>query len=114
VNGEAIYGSGPTPFGAECGAFSPTEKDMKGNPVFVTAWDWRCTTKPGRLFIHLFKWPGASFGLAAVQETIRKAYMLADPKQTPLTVAQNGTNVTVSLPTSAPDPMASVLVLETK
>jgi hypothetical protein len=40
--------------------------------------------------------------------------MLADSQQTPLTVAQNGTDITVSLPARAPDPIASVLVLETK
>ena len=114
VNGEAIYGSGPTPFGAERGAVSPTEKSEKGKPTFVEPRDWRCTTKPGKLFIHLFKWPGAAFSLPVVKGQITKAYMLADPKQTPLTVAQNGTDVTVSLPASAPDPIASVLVLETK
>jgi alpha-L-fucosidase len=97
VNGEAIYGCGPTPFGAESGA-----------------WDWRCTTEPGKLFIHLFKWPGASFALAGVKDKIVKAYMLADAQQAPLAVTQNGTDVTVSLPASAPDPLASVLVLETK
>jgi len=114
VNGEAIYGCGPTPFGAECGAFSPTEKDKNGKPVFVAAWDWRCTTKPGKLFIHFFKWPGASFVPPGMKEKITKAYLLADPAQTPLTVTQNGTEATVSLPVSAPDPIASVLVLETK
>jgi alpha-L-fucosidase len=30
VNGEAIYGTGPTPFGDEAGAFSETEKDRNG------------------------------------------------------------------------------------
>jgi len=114
VNGEAIYGCGPTPFGPECGALSPTQKDAKGNPVFVEAWDWRCTTKPGRIFIHLLKWPGATFVLPGVKEKITKAYMLADPKQTPLIVTQNGLDVTVSLPASAPDPIASVLVLKTE
>ena len=48
VNGEAIYGSGPTPFGA------------RGFPAYG---DWRCTTKPGKIFIHLFEWPGATFTL---------------------------------------------------
>ena len=54
VNGEAIHGAGPTAFGAELGAYSPTEKDKDGKPVFVALNEWRCTTKPGRLFIHFF------------------------------------------------------------
>ncbi len=46
VNGEAIYGTQPTLFGAEAGAFSATEKDSRGNPRFIPAWDWRSTTAP--------------------------------------------------------------------
>jgi len=110
VNGEAIYNCGPSPFVA----VGTTEKNKKGKPVFVDTRSWRCTTKPGKLFIHLFTWPGASFVLPGVKDKITKAYMLADPKLTPLTVAPNGTDLTVSLPASAPDPIASVLVLETK
>jgi alpha-L-fucosidase len=45
VNGEAIYGTSPTVFGAEVGAISQTETNRNGSPVFKTAWDWRCTTK---------------------------------------------------------------------
>ena len=44
VNGEAIYGTGPTPFGAEAGNFSDTEKDKNGKPKFIPSWDWRATT----------------------------------------------------------------------
>jgi hypothetical protein len=39
------------------------------------------------------------------------AYMLAD-RSTPLKVSQTGENLTVRLPAQAPDPIASVLVLE--
>ena len=56
INGEAIYGAGPTPFGEELGASDPVAKDSKGNPVFHEATDYRVTTKPGKLYIHLFKW----------------------------------------------------------
>ena len=63
VNGEAIYGTGPTPFGAEAGKFSDTEKDEKGQPKFVPAWDWRCTTRPGKMYVAIFRWPKDSFPL---------------------------------------------------
>ena len=34
VNGEAIYGTGPTIFGAEAGTFSTTQTNRQGKPVF--------------------------------------------------------------------------------
>jgi len=112
VNGEAIYGCGPSPFGAERGAVSPTEKDKKGKPVFVPKWDWRATTKPGKIYIHLLTWPGTSFQLADVKGTVTKAYLLADPKRAALPIAQKGSDLTVTLPAQAPDPLASVLALD--
>ena len=112
VNGESIYGAGPTPFGGELGVFSTTEKDKKGNPVFDHSSEWRCTTKPGKLYIHLFKWPVGSFALADVQGKVVKAYMLSDPELKPLEVSQTGTKVSVKLPDAAPDKTASVLCIE--
>ena len=112
VNGEAIYGTGPTAFGAEAGEYSPTEKDKNGKPVFKTAWEWRCTTKPGKLFIHLFKWPAEPFRLDGVKVQISKAYLLADPERKPLGVKQDNESWTVARPAQAADANASVLVLE--
>ena len=114
VNGDAIYGAGPTPFGAELGTPDATEKDKKGNPVFKISTDWRCTTKPGKLYIHLFKWPGGSFDLSDVTSKVNKAYLLADKSRKPLTVKQSGHSLAVMLPDTAPDKVDSVLVLETK
>ncbi len=114
VNGESIYGAGATPFGPELGTPDPSRKDKKGNPVVVPLTDWRCTTKPGKLYIHLFKWPGGSFKLAKVSGKVSRAYLLADAAHKRLTVEQNGERVTVKLPAQAPDRMDSVLVLETR
>jgi len=114
VNGDAIYGAGPTPFGKELGAVDPDgPKDKKGNPPFKIAMDWRCTTKPGKLYIHLFKWPGASLELSDVPGSVSKAYMLAD-KGKSLKVSQSGGKVAVALPAAQPDKIDSVVVLETK
>ena len=63
VNGEAIYGTQPTLFGAEAGAFSATEKDKNGKPKFVPAWKWRSTTRPDKIYIEIFKWPSGAFHL---------------------------------------------------
>ena len=123
VNGESIYGAQPTIFGPELGGPSPTKKDAQGRPVFVTAWKWRCTVKPAaagsgqasKVFIHLFVWPGETFTLAHMKSQVTKAYLLANPHKTLLTIRQNGADLTVSrLPDKAPDPIDTVLCLETK
>jgi alpha-L-fucosidase len=113
VNGEAIYGASPTPFGDELGHFDNTRQDKKGGPAFVQETEWRCTTKPGKLFITLFKWPNGAFEVSKVKDNVKKAYLLSDTKK-PLRVTQQGDKVTVALPGAAPGPMATVLVLETK
>jgi alpha-L-fucosidase len=113
VNGEAIYGTGPTPFGAELGAPDPERKDRRGNPVFNVKKDWRCTTKPGKLYIHLFAWPAGSFELPPIQEKVIGAYLLADPQRKALTARQDGQKWSIALPATAPDQIDSVLVLET-
>ena len=111
INGESIYGAGPTPFGDELGAPDPTQKDKKGNPTFHVATDWRCTTKPGKLYIHLFKWPTEWFQVSGVTSTVSKAYLLSDKSRKPLKVKQGGHNVAILLPATAPDKIDSVLVL---
>ena len=113
VNGEAIYGAGPTPFGEELGKPDPSRQDKNGRPVFTQATDWRCTTKPGKLYIHLFKWPTAPFELSKMPGKVTKAYLLADAKHAALKISQSGDKVTVSLPATAPGQIASVMVLET-
>jgi alpha-L-fucosidase len=112
VNGEAIYGAGPTPFGEELGELSATEKDRTGKPLFKARTDWRCTTKPGRIYAHLFKWPAGSFELAGLKNRVKKAYLLADPRQKRLAVKQGEGRISVTLPEQAPGPIASVLCLE--
>jgi alpha-L-fucosidase len=122
ANGESIYGAQPTIFGEELGRPSPTLKDARGNPVFVPAWQWRCTVKPapagssqgGKIFIHLFDWPGKAFTLAHLKDRVTKAYLLADPQRTLLPVRQDETTLTIgNLPDAAPDPVDTVLCLET-
>jgi alpha-L-fucosidase len=112
INGEAVYGAGPTPFGAELGAPDNSKLDKAGKPAFVMATDWRCTTKPGKYYIHLFKWPTGAFELADAKGKVTKAYLLADTGHKPLKVTQSGGKVTVALPERAPGEIASVLVLE--
>ncbi len=112
VNGEAIYETGPTPFGAEAGEFSPTELDKKGRKVFNSDWAWRATTKPGHLYITIFTWPrDGTISIPAYAQKISKVTMLGNAGL-PLTVRQNEKGMTISgLPKDSPNPYATVLDL---
>jgi alpha-L-fucosidase len=111
VNGDSIYGTGPTPFGGEAGAYSSTQKDKKGQPVFIPAWQWRATTKPGKVYIQIFQWPADGKFVVPMTNAAKSAYMLANPG-TKLDATQSDTGLTVTLPAKAPDPIASVLAIE--
>ena len=111
VNGEAIHGSGPTPFSDLHGKFSETEKGKKGQPKFTPNWDWRATTKPRKIYVMIFKWPtNQKFELAGLQSKVNKAYLLADRKE--LKVEASATGVNIAVPAEAPDKIASVICLE--
>ncbi len=98
ANGDALYGAGLSPFGEGF------------NRKFE---DWRCTTKPGKLFFTVFHWPSGGLKLPAFKNAIKKVYLLADPSKTdmPVTVGANGER-TVQNAHYAPDVMASVFVVE--
>ncbi|MCX6141931.1 MAG: alpha-L-fucosidase [Ignavibacteriales bacterium] len=114
VNGESIYGAGPSPFGQEFGTPNPdtSKKDTRGNRLFDAKTEWRCTTKPGKLYIHIFKWPSGQFELAGVTGNVGKAYFLADSTHKPLAVKQEKDRVSIALPPDAPDKLDSVVTLE--
>ena len=56
--------------------------------------------------------PTGALHLENVPRTVTKAYLLADHK--PLKLTQNGKALAVTLPAKALDPIATVVVLETK
>ncbi|MGJ8641610.1 MAG: alpha-L-fucosidase [Opitutaceae bacterium] len=111
IHGEAIYDCGPTPFGAEVGYYSDIEKDSKGKSKFVAEWKWRATTKPGKLFIHVFDW-SEQIQLPAFDEKIRTATLLSDPSKTELPFEQTDAGITIDLSTAKPYPIASVICFE--
>ena len=114
VNGEAIYGTQPTLFGAEAGAFSTTEKDKKGNPKFIPAWNWRSTTTANKIYVSIFNWPSSgTFHLDEIPRKVTGAYLLADKSRKPLKLTRSGSSLDVHLPEKALDPIATVLVLNT-
>jgi alpha-L-fucosidase len=122
VNGESIYGAGKTPFGAEFGKEDPVKKNKRGKAIFNQETDWRCTVKPmdwtwgkaGKLYIHLFKWPGAKFELASFNGKVEKAYMLADQDRKALKCSVTEGKLTIELPEKATDEIDSVLCIEVR
>ncbi|WP_165876840.1 alpha-L-fucosidase [Acidipila rosea] len=113
VNGESIYATQPTLFGAEAGSFSTTEMDKNGKPKFIPSWKWRSTTGVDKVYIQLFEWPAPVFHLDKMPRHVTGAYLLADKARTPLKVTKTGNGLDVALPEQPLDPIATVLVLQT-
>lgn len=112
VNGDAVYGTGRSPFGEGFKGYIGPVKDARGHTYNYPFTEWRCTTAPGRLYFTCFRWT-RDFKLPTFTATIKRAYLLSDPKKTnlPVTVATSGDRA-VQAPQYAPDVMADVLVLE--
>ena len=93
VNGESIYGTSASPFS--------------------TALPFgRATLKPGRLYLHVFDWPaGGTLSVPGWGKPVKRAYLLAHPSRG-LKFSQGKDGITIELSTTAPDPIATVIVLE--
>jgi len=95
VNGEAIH-------------------ETTASPYEKPAWG-RYTAKPGKLYVHVFDWPEDRILRVPVKSSqVTKAYFLADPTCRTLTLEMlaGSDNLVLKLPGQAPDPIASVLVIE--
>jgi alpha-L-fucosidase len=97
VNGEAIYGTSASPF--------------KRLP-----WG-RCTAKPGEkettLFLHVFNWPSdGKLIVPGLNNAVQSARLLATGAKLSAISTEEGFVVTV--PTTAPDPISSTVVLNIK
>ena len=113
MNGEAIYGAGPTPFGDELGEISRTLKDVRGEPLGFVQGDFRYTTKPGKLYITFFTEPRVPFALPAMKTIVTRAYYLGgDRGAAPIKVRTEGGRTILDIERPIPDPMASVAVVE--
>lgn len=99
VNGESVYGAGTSTF----------------HTKFLGDID-AVTERPGRCYLHVFKWPDdlKLFWYDVARNQFVKAYLLADAKRTPLKVDVYPQSLVLHLPSVAPDPLDSVIVLELK
>jgi alpha-L-fucosidase len=111
ANGEAVYGAGRSPFGEEFGEFSAKLKDHDGKPIFLARTDWRCTSRPGKLYFTIFKMPRDGFDLPAFKNTIQRAYYLGDAQHAAVSI-ETTNSVRVARPPRVANPMANVLCLE--
>jgi alpha-L-fucosidase len=111
VNGEAVYGAGPTPFGDELGEPSARgAKNVRGEPLLYPQTDWRVTTKPGKLFFTFFDEPRAPFPIPLMKNAVKRAYRLADHAPVAVKIANGQSSLNVDRPIF--DPMATVIVVE--
>jgi alpha-L-fucosidase len=94
ANGEAIYGTNPSPFATQL--------------LFG-----RATSKPDRVYLHVFDWPAnGTLSVASWGKRVKRAYLLVSPRDS-LKFTQTADAVTVRAPQTAADPIATVVVLET-
>jgi alpha-L-fucosidase len=94
VNGESVYGTTASPFAKQL-SFG------------------RATSRGNRVYVHVFDWPpDGRLQLPQWGRTVKKAYLLTSPK-TALKFNGSSESITVQTPGKAPDPIASVVVLET-
>jgi alpha-L-fucosidase len=112
LNAAAIYGAGPTPFGAELGYEDATKKDREGKPVWVDRNDWRCTTQPGKLFFTLLTKPTGSLSLPSFPNKILRAYLTSAPRDELAVLVKPGSATLVNVPTAAFGDLPPVLCLE--
>lgn len=76
--------------------------------------EWgRCTTKPGKLYLHIFDWPkDGKLEVPGLKNKVKKAYLLADQKHKKLFVNRLEDSVLISVPEKALDEIDTVVVLE--
>ena len=88
VNGEAIYGTGKSPFES-------------------LPFNGSCTCKPGKLFLHICRMPAKGLITLPLSNNINKAYLLANPG-----TALKVEGKTLTVPSPLADPIATVVVVE--
>ena len=94
INGEAIYGTTASPFATQL-TFG------------------RATSKPGRVYLHVFDWPtDGKLAVPAFGRNVKQAYLLTGPKQR-LKIEQTSDGSLITVPAQVPDSIATVIVVET-
>jgi hypothetical protein len=66
--------------------------------------------KPGKLYLHILNWPGASFRFEGLESEVKRAYFLANGSDVPF--QKDGAALQFTLPAEPLDPYDTVLVLD--
>ncbi len=100
INGESVYGSG--------GVDLPPSQHDWGRITHK-----KLTGGGERLYLHVFNWPlDKMLRVTGVTSRPQRIYLLHDKSETPLDYTQQGPYLHIQVPQIAPDPFASVVVLE--
>jgi alpha-L-fucosidase len=93
VNGESIYG---------------TSASTIGKPKWG-----RSTTKGDTIYLHVYDWPkDGKLTVEKLDKPVKKAWLLTDAEKKPLGMSPGNKSLAIDVPTSAPDKIDSVIVLE--
>lgn len=115
MNGEAVYGTGRSPFGEEFGDYAANQKGSDGKPLFLARNEWRCTTKPGKLYFTIFQTGRDGFTLPAFKNVIKSVTQIDETgRRVSLEVMTAGDGSRrVNVPRMAVlDTMGAVIVVE--
>jgi alpha-L-fucosidase len=98
-NGESVYGVSPGP-----------DMRWEANIDMVTR-------RPDKDYLHVFDWPKDGqifyqYPFYKFDRGLKKAYLLVDETRSPLAVQQFRRSVKIDVPSAAPDPINSVVVVE--
>ncbi|VGO19114.1 alpha-L-fucosidase [Pontiella sulfatireligans] len=91
VNGESIY-------------------DTSHSPFNINGITWRCTAKPGKLYLHILNWPGESLDLDGLSSRVKTARFLDGGPS--IQFNQTKKRLSLVLPQTAPDQINTVIVLD--
>ena len=91
VNGEAIYG---------------TQK----SPIYMPTTSWKCTVKPGKMYIHVFHTLNGEIRIQGLESKITKAALLKNGKT--IACKQQANEVTLTIEKSQLDEFNTVVVLD--
>jgi len=96
-NSDSVYGAGPSPF------------------PYQLPWGI-ITTKPAKMYLHVFNWPQKQLTLFGLKNKVRSASLLANGNKLKFSQKEDAAidhnELTIELPTAAPDSSDSVIALD--
>jgi alpha-L-fucosidase len=96
TNSESVHGTTASPYGT--------------GTNYEPSWGYY-TKKPGKVYAHVFNWPGGgTLQVPVLSNAVNRVYLLNDTNHS-LSYTISGGNINISVPTSKPTDMDSVVVV---